>query len=55
MTVVIYPFFIVLYQFPKILELLLLLEGWAIDDEMVLFTMKAARLRGDLVRSMNKL
>jgi hypothetical protein len=51
-TVVVYPFFVLLQQLPKVLEFLFLLEGWAVDDEMILFTMKAARLRGDLVRSM---
>ncbi len=45
-TVVVYPFFVLLQQLPKVLEFLLLLEVWAINDEMVLFTMKAARLRG---------
>ncbi len=37
--------------FPKVLEFLFLLEGWAVNDEMVLFTMETTRLRGDLVRS----
>jgi len=40
-----------LQQFPKVLEFLFLLEGWAVNDEMVLFTMETTRLRGDLVRS----
>jgi len=45
------PFFVLLQQFPKVLEFLFLLEGWAVNDEMVLFTMETTRLRGDLVRS----
>jgi hypothetical protein len=45
-TVVVDPFFVLLQQLPKVLEFLFLLEGWAVDDEMVLFTMKTTRLRG---------
>ena len=46
-TVGVDPFFVLLQRFPKVLEFLFLLEGRAVNDEMVLFTMKAARLRGD--------
>jgi hypothetical protein len=49
-AVVVDPFFVLLQQLPKVLEFLFLLEGWAVDDEMVLLTMETTRLRGDLVR-----
>jgi hypothetical protein len=45
-TVVVNPFFVLLQQLPKVLEFLLFLEVRAVDDEMVLFTMEAASLRG---------
>ncbi len=50
-AVVVDPFFVLLQQLPKVLEFLFLLEGWAVDDEMILLTMETTRLRGDLVRS----
>ena len=51
-TVGVDPFFVLLQQLPKVLEFLFLLEGWAVDDKMVLSTMETTRLWGDLVRSM---